>query len=231
MLTRPSCSSPASSTSWLSRSTRRCRVNAGALTSSSPASSPARFGPRRSRSTTPRRVGSASAANARSNPSLRMRLATGSHALHEPPHVPFEVVRGVAAVGPVIAAVVGRCRLVADHRTGLARRCAMGVGGVDVQAEVLREATTELLRARDLLAPRILLAGPRPRAGDHDQALAVFELAVLDAAARPLDDHANLEPERAAQPVDRGPRVGVEQGGGDARPTARRRLLRLHAVS
>src|SRR5262249_21063612 len=60
---RASASTPVASTSPPARSTRRCRLIAGALISAEAARSPARRGPVRNRSTTCRRVGSDSAEN------------------------------------------------------------------------------------------------------------------------------------------------------------------------
>src|SRR5688572_17539076 len=91
-------------------STRRCRLMAGRLVRSAAAMSPGRRGWARNSEITARRVGSASAANVPS----RSALTLLAQALHEPPAMALDVDRHVAAIGPVVVAVVGRGRLLGD---------------------------------------------------------------------------------------------------------------------
>jgi hypothetical protein len=96
----------------------------------------------------------------------------------------------------------------------------MRVEVVDEHHQVLRVRAADLggrPHVRELL---VLLAA------DHDQAVAVDELRVLDLAAFAFDEQLHLEAERLAQPVDRGARVLVPDTGGDAGPS---RGCGLHA--
>ena len=77
-----------------------------------------------------------------------------AQALHEPPVVPFEVARLVAALHPVALAVVLGRRLHRDHRAGRARPLAVGIGVVDVYGQPLRVgAADRQAETGSLLAP------------------------------------------------------------------------------
>src|SRR5262245_27325294 len=96
----------------------------------------------------------------------------------------------------------------------------VGVGIVDEQHHALRVHTVDRPGTAHELLPRApgRVADLLP---DHDQAFAVRELTVLDAATIALDLESHLESERVAQPVDRGRRVAVERAARDPGPILR----------
>src|SRR5205814_3207463 len=213
MRTRASCSGPLSVTRPLLRRTRRCRLIAGRVMSRPSASSPARRGPRRSRSITPRRTGSARAPRVRST--LAGSLTLPPHPLHEPPEVSLQVERAVGAVAPVVVAVVVGVEFADDAG---ARGHGAGVVRVDVvheQPQGLGEGALD--RARAPVHPLVRLGATGPATGD--QPLPEDQLAVLDAAAVALHLQPQLEAEGATEPVDGGAWVIVEDGSTEAGPS------------
>src|SRR5262245_13551160 len=186
--TRASCSRPSSLTSPALRSTRRCRLIAGRVIARASAISLARRGLARSRSTTPRRVGSASAASVRSTlPGIRVGVAD---ALHEEPLVALGVQGSVGAVRPVVLAVVVGLGLAEDLGTPGARVSAVGIDVVDDDAEDLRVSPLSRPRAHHALLPRPLVVSSSV---DHDEARAEHELRVLDTPPLALDLEADFE--------------------------------------
>src|SRR5689334_7777133 len=99
------------------------------------ARSPARRGFSRSRSTTPRRVGSARADRVRSMDGggvVMVPLRSARHALDDPPGVSLRVDNLGAAIGPVLLAVVGGRGLDGHLAPGRPRAFAERVDVVDV---------------------------------------------------------------------------------------------------
>src|SRR2546423_8654369 len=183
------------------RPVRGCARRAGAC-SSPPGSSP---GPRRARQPGAAFCGADRSLRAGWDPRgqsacrrdlscLRFRVA---QALVEPPVVAAEVFAFVAAVAPVLLAVVRGLRLRDDPRARLARAPAVRLDVVHVDHEVLRVEAVDLAGAAAVRGLLALL-----RFADHDQTFAEAELGMLDAAAVALHLEADFEAERAAEPVD-----------------------------
>src|SRR3954470_20294574 len=120
MRTRASSACAVSSTSPAWRRMRRCRLMAGRVIDSAAATSLARRGFLRSRPITASRAGSASAPKVSSRPggALAATALLAFEPLHEPPLVPLEVLGAVAAVGPVVVAVVVGGGLLRDPGPG-----------------------------------------------------------------------------------------------------------------
>src|SRR5690349_13676029 len=139
------------------------------------ASSPARSGLRSSARITARRVGSASAPKAASRSggltSPRRRIAD---ALRDPPEMPFGIDGAVAAIGPVVLAIVVRRGLFDDLRAARTGVRAMRLDVVDEEHDALSGLVAERARTAQqrLERPRrvgIFLA-------HHDEPLAIREL-------------------------------------------------------
>src|SRR5437762_10929366 len=134
----------------------------------------------------------------------------------------FEVLALVAPVGPVVLAVVGGLRFGHDPGTGGARLGAVRLDVVDVHHHVL--GVDPSCRAGGAAIWGLLLLFGL---GHHDQAVAVDELGVFDAAALTLHLEADLEAECAAEPVDRFRRVAIVDRRGDPGPVGWGRLHRV----
>src|SRR5215470_699747 len=121
---RASSSSVASSTRPARRRTPRCRLVDGRLSESATAISPERSGRLRKSRTTRRRAGSPSARKVASR-----LVATADRipeALVEPPLVAFEVLGAIAAVHPVLLAVIVGLGRLDDGRARGPRPRAVG---------------------------------------------------------------------------------------------------------
>ncbi len=152
-----------------------------------------------------------------------------AHPLHEPPVMPLRIDRAVGTIGPVVVAVVVGRGFVCDRRARGARVFAVRVGVVDEEAERLGHCAVDRLWAaawhrRSTLAFRV-------RAADHDQAIPERQFGVHDLACVAFDLEHDLEPERFADPIDRGRWVVVEDRAGNPGPTRRGGLLRLRFVA
>ena len=121
--------------------------------------------------------------------------------------------RSVAAIRPIVFAVVGRLRLVADRRARRTRAFAVHVDIINEDADRLGDLPV-LRSGADVLVGPLFAAG----AAHHDQALAVDQLRVFDTAALALDFQLHLEVEGLAQPIDRRRRVVIEEGDRDSGP-------------
>jgi hypothetical protein len=139
--------------------------------------------------------------------------------------VALGIERAVAAVGPVVLAIVMDRRLVDDARPGPARPLAVRIDVVDVQHESLRVGVVHRLRAQHVDLP----ARVAPFAADHQQRLAEGELAVHHLAGIALDLELQLEAEGITQPVDHAVRILVVGTGGHARPAGRWRSHAMHS--
>src|SRR5258708_9700872 len=169
---RASSSLVVSSTRPALRSTPRWRLAVGRLSDSADAMSLDRCGFLRSSRITARRAGSPSAGNVSSRLGCT-RLAV-PHPVPEPPVVPFGVLGAVAAVGPVVVAVVVRRRGLDDLRPRRAGARAVRVGVVDDDPDGLRVRAAE--RARALARKRLRALRAAAGLADRNEPLAADEL-------------------------------------------------------
>src|SRR5882757_58099 len=130
----------------------------------------------------------------------------------------LRIERSVAQIGPIILAVIVGRGFLHDARAAPPRVSAVRLGIVDEEHDALGAGPIEGFRTahRPLPEPlrvRVLLA-------DHDQALAISQLAVFDPAVVALDLEPDLKAKGVAQPIDGGRRVLVEDAAGEPRPVA-----------
>src|SRR4029079_6831908 len=117
--------------------------------------------------------------------------------------VPLEIDGLIAAVAPVVLAVIVGLGLALDRRAGGARSLAMRVHVVDEQ--------THRLRGLPAYRPGAHPVGRVGPAGSkHDQGLAERELAMLDATTLAVDEDSHLEAERSTQKINRGAWVVID---------------------
>src|SRR5262245_56625087 len=136
------------------------------------------------------RVGSASAASVRST-----LFCTGplfAHALHEPPHVPFESVGPVGAIGPVVVAVVAGLELAGDPGSRGLGAIVVGVDVVDEDSEPLRGLALDRFGAGVKLLPFFFRWVAWSGRAHHDEPIAELELALLAHSSIPSDLHYNV---------------------------------------
>ena len=140
----------------------------------------------------------------------------------------FAIDGGVAAVGPVVFAVVVDLGFIDNDGAGGAGMGAVGVDIVDEEQEALGVGAAVGAGAGS--GREVFAAGLGAGLGDHDERFAVGEFTVFDAAAFAFDAETDGEAEGGAEPFDGGGRVVVVEGGGEARP-AFRCLLHLDIVN
>src|ERR1700723_1083775 len=141
-----------------------------------------------------------------------------AQALSDPPYVAFQIEGPVAPVRPIAFAVIVGRRLLDDTRAVRARVGAMRLGIVDEKHDGLGAGAVEGLGAAHRSLPEPLRV--RAFLADHDQALAIGQLAVFYPAVVALDFESDCEAEGVAQPIDGGRRVPIEDAAGEPRPVA-----------
>jgi len=147
---------------------------------------------------------------------LPLVFARVAEALGEPPHVAFAIDCAVAAVGPVVFAVVVDLGFIDNDGAGGAGVGAMGVDIVDEEQEALGVDSIDGAGAG--AGREVFAAGLGAGLGDHDERFAVGELTVFDAAPFSLHTETDGEAECGAEPIDGGCRVIVVESGGEAGP-------------
>ena len=131
-------------------------------------------------------------------------------ALGAPPQVTFKVDGGVAAIGPIVFAVIVDGGFVDDESAVSAGMGAVVVGIVDEEQNALRVAAADGVWADAWR--HMFPAGFIATLGDHDKGVAIREFAVFDATRFAFDFQADDKAKDLAKPVDRLGCIIVEEG-------------------
>ena len=120
----------------------------------------------------------------------------------------FRIERAIAAIGPMIGAVIVNSRFFDHDSAGGASACAVLLYVVDEQHQRLGIRPAD--RAWTCAWRNLGASGPVSALGHHHEGLVIDEFAVLNAPAIALDFQPHLEPEGAAKPVNRSGSVVIE---------------------
>ncbi len=116
--------------------------------------------------------------------------------LGNPPQMPLGIEGSIAAIRPIIFAIVVKCGLLDDSRAARARMSAVCIRIVDEEHDALGAGAVQRLGAAQRALPRALRIGTL--LAHHDQPLAIGEFAVFDPAVVALDLEPHLKTEGIA---------------------------------
>src|SRR5437773_7246555 len=134
------------------------------------------------------------------------------YALSEPPEMAFGIERSIAAVRPMVGAVIVNGGFFDHGRTGGATARAVLVHVVNEQHQRLGICSAD--RAWTRAARELRVSGPVSALGYHYEGIAIDEFAVLNASAVAFDFQPYLKPEGTAKPVNRSRSVVIVDSSG-----------------